>query len=249
MLSDQEKKGVLSFIGYGSPSAPLWFIGAEEGLGGKMLDDEVQQNLSARSHWDEFMDLRGAHLTLTENGRPIDVGVKQRGRGSQTVWLWMSRIARAYQGDHNDWCDREKARTFMQNWLGRAGAKFVDVPTPKPVETFLTELSPVPEKKTGSPRWVAQFATEDCHALVATRTTRIQDLLRLNRPSVVICYGKRREAEFARLLGVDDWIEVAKGVCKAPSKNVFLLPFFGNGQIYEALVQGLVSYPSFHKGR
>jgi len=36
VLSDQEKKGVLSFIGYGSPSAPLWFIGAEEGLGGKM---------------------------------------------------------------------------------------------------------------------------------------------------------------------------------------------------------------------
>ena len=249
MLSDQEKKGVLSFIGYGSPSAPLWFIGAEEGLGGKMLEDEVQQNLRARSHWDEFMDLRGAHLTLMENGRQIDVSVKQRGRGSQTVWLWMSRIARAYQGNYNDWSDREKARKFMQNWLGRVSAEFIDLPSPRPVETFLTELSPVPEQKTGSPRWVAQFATEECRALLAARTTRIQELLRLNRPSVIICYGKRKEAAFARLLDVDDWVEVAKGVRKAPSKNVFLLPFFGNGQISKALFQGLVSYPSFHKGR
>ncbi len=36
MLSDLQMKGVLSFVGYGSPSAPLWFIGAEEGLGGTL---------------------------------------------------------------------------------------------------------------------------------------------------------------------------------------------------------------------
>jgi hypothetical protein len=238
-LSDQEKRGLLSFIGYGSPSAPLWFIGAEEGLGGKMLGDEERKNLRARGAWNEVMDLCAAHLTLTESGAKIDI--REKRKGSIAVWLWMSRIARAFEGSR-DWNEKERAREYVQTRLGRLNET-------KSPTTFLTELSPVPEKKTGEPKWLVELRSGDeSHKLLAQREARIRELLHSHGPKLVVCYGLRTKQEFARLLNVDSWIEVAKGVLKAPDKNVFLLPFFGQAQISEALVSRLVSLPSFHVG-
>jgi hypothetical protein len=108
--SKSESENILGFLGYGRPSAPVWFIGQEEGLGGKMPEAEARRNLHARGNWQRIMDLREAHLNLTELGEPIDI--EKRRKGSSTVWLWMSRIVRAYEGS-GDWRDIEKAREYM----------------------------------------------------------------------------------------------------------------------------------------
>jgi hypothetical protein len=146
--SQSECEKILGFLGYGSSSASIWFVGQEEGLGGKMseLDDEAGRNLRARGKWENLMDLHEAHLTLTEQGMPIDI-TKPR-RGSSTVWLWMSRIARAYEG-FTDWRDREKAREYMRSRLGRSTG-----------DTFMTELSPVPKRNLGDKSWLRELSSQ-----------------------------------------------------------------------------------------
>ena len=246
MLSDQVKEGLLSFVGYGRPSAPIWFVGAEEGLGGAMTEDDERANQLARGKWQEFMDLCEAHKTLKEDGKEIDIRKKRK--GSSTVWLWMSRIARAYER-HGDWEDKELAREFMQTRLGRLNGKTFDNAGREQLQTFLTELSPVPEKKTGEPRWFGELRTGSLsQKLLAEREARIKGLLRSEKPKVVICYGLGKRQQFSQLLNVVRWDEVAKKVFKAPNDNFFLLPFFGHGQKIREITQGLVSYPLFYEG-
>jgi hypothetical protein len=131
--------------------------------------------------------------------------------------------------------NKEKARKFVQTRLGRRNDT-----------TFLTELSPVPEKRTGEPKWLAELRTGNLsEKLYMERETRIKDLLKLEKPKCVICYGLGKKKEFAKLLGVD-WVELPETdrVFKAPKNSFFLLPFFGQGISHE-LVKGLVTHPSF----
>jgi hypothetical protein len=46
---------ILGFLGYGRPSAPIWFIGLEEALG-RMDDGEVGRNLVARGQFEPIME-------------------------------------------------------------------------------------------------------------------------------------------------------------------------------------------------
>jgi hypothetical protein len=72
-LSPEEIGRIVNFLGYGSPSAPVWFMGIEEGLG-NMNSQDISQNLKARATFESTMDLREAHIRLRERGRPIDIG-------------------------------------------------------------------------------------------------------------------------------------------------------------------------------
>lgn len=124
--SEDEKRSIFGFLGYGRPSASIWFIGHEEGLGGKTSPDEEVQNLHARGKWAKVMDMHKASLTLTEKGKPIDMS-KPRS-GSTAVWQNVSRILRASQGAP-DWADGGLARRYMRERLGRLDG-----------DAFLTEL-------------------------------------------------------------------------------------------------------------
>jgi len=44
-MVDFDPTRLFKFIGYGNPAASIWFIGAEEGLGGAMSEEEAQKNL------------------------------------------------------------------------------------------------------------------------------------------------------------------------------------------------------------
>jgi hypothetical protein len=50
-LSIEEVEGIVRFLGYGRPSAPVWFIGLEEGLG-KMNSEDDRKNLKARASFE-----------------------------------------------------------------------------------------------------------------------------------------------------------------------------------------------------
>src|SRR5690349_821498 len=127
-LADQQVRSLCAHMGYGDPSAPLWFVGTEEGLGGATTQAENDRNLLARCSWAPVMDMHEAHLTLREKGCPIDIS--QPRAGHIGVWQWIAKIARAFAGQ----CDFETvdgANLLIRSpqGLGRSGG-----------ETFLTEL-------------------------------------------------------------------------------------------------------------
>jgi hypothetical protein len=51
-LSRKEVHRILGFLGYGRSSAPIWFIGLEEGLSSDQPAD-FSHNLQARGAWDD----------------------------------------------------------------------------------------------------------------------------------------------------------------------------------------------------
>lgn len=227
VLTQQHFSGVAASLGYGNPAGPVWFIGAEEGLGGAMSEGEQEANIMARSQWDAVMDMFEAHLTLTEDGKAIDIS--QPRKGSIGVWLWMARIARAHAGMANP-LDKELATEYVRQRLGR-----------KDGTTFLTELSPLPTRATNAPHGLMEFAdTAEGRSVLATRKAEIRSLLVQHRPELIICYGKNKRAEFAEFLGVKNWKPFLQHkktdveACELP--NVYRLPFFGQGQMsYELM--------------
>ena len=130
-LLPDEIHRIVNFLGYGRISAPVWFIGMEEGLGSVSPQDAVG-NLKARGGFEPIMDLYQSCLRLRNHGRPIDI---EQHPPSTQVWRFMAKIMRAYIGEQN-WQDKEAAKEYVQFRLGRHDG-----------DTFLTELSPFQRAK------------------------------------------------------------------------------------------------------
>ncbi len=90
-LSARDVRRLAEHIGYGNPAALLWFVGGEEGLGGKMSVREQADNVAARARWEPVMDMAAAHRTLQEAGGFIEDLVDRP--GATMTWRFMARIA------------------------------------------------------------------------------------------------------------------------------------------------------------
>lgn len=228
-LGAEEREALLSFIGYGNPNAGLRFVGAEEGLGGAMTIEEQSVNLRARCAWPEIADMREAHLTLVENGERIDIA--QPRPGSTGVWRFMSRIALAAEGS-DGFNDDERVTEYVRKRLGRRDGS-----------TLLTELSPVPTRKSSRPTVLRSVSDHEWSRLMERRRQRQLALLR-ERPGITICFGLGKRAEFARQLEID-WSSIAERIYASGDGMTFLLPFFGNGQLSKASLRSFVSSEHF----
>jgi hypothetical protein len=160
------------FYGYGSWSAPLWFVGMEEG-GGNSLQ-EVERRLTAWSGGD-LEDLREFHRRT---------GFIRHHEGQvalQSTWAKLIRIALC--ADDRP-ADTEAVRQFQQNELGRAGGA-----------TTLLELFPLPSPSTR--HWtygdcgIPEIATRDAYrnTLEEPRTTAIRARIDEHAPKAVVFYG------------------------------------------------------------
>jgi hypothetical protein len=225
-LSPQEATKIATFLGYGNPGAPVWFIGFEEGLG-KMSDDEAVRNLKARGNFSSVMDLREAHLQLLENGKHIDIAIDPP---STQVWRFMAKIMLARDG-RKDWHTSRAAKEYVKKMLGRSGG-----------DTFLTELSPIPKGKNSDTRWMAEF--EQCDANlgreIESRREQLRKLLkeRASNPPLVICYGESKRTDFEELLQIK-WRPIFFGVHSAIDSKHLLLPFFGQGHMNDCVIARL----------
>jgi hypothetical protein len=226
-LSAEEIDRIVGFLGYGQPSAPVWFIGIEEGLG-KMDSEDIEKNLKARASFAETMDLREAHLRLLLKGKPIDVEKKPP---PTQVWQYMAKIMRAY-GGNKDWIRLESAKEYIRSRLGRHHG-----------ETFLTELSPIPSKNGKDKTWLNWFRREDpgLNSKILQRAERLKQALVQNRPPLVMCYGNGNNLpeKFADLLGVE-WQPVCPNVCASRDYRRLLLPFFGTGQLKHSVIEEII---------
>jgi hypothetical protein len=231
-LSAKEIGRIVNFLGYGRLSAPVWFIGIEEGLA-KMDSGDAVKNLTARATFATVMDLREAHLRLLEKGKPIDMEVNPP---YTQVWDYMAKIMRAYNGN-KDWRNLESAREYIRSRLGRSDA-----------DTFLTELSPIPAGNTTDKQWMSLFKKLDpgLERKIEQRRRKLKRVLRCVSPPLVICYGKRAD-DFSELLSVD-WhsVSVSSKVRKSQDSKRLLLPFLGVGQMSHSVIEELLGLGFFN---
>ena len=237
-LLPEEIERIVSFQGYGSVTAPVWFIGIEEGLG-KMSDDDARRNLKARGSFETVMDLRDAHLRLREGDQPIDIEKKQ---SFTQVWQYMAKVMLARNGDKN-WRELPSAEQYIRIRLGRCSGNGN--------ETFLTELSPIPSNNSSNKEWYLWFKARLGQELDRKLENRKQDLKQIlteqsvkdNVPRLVVCYSQPRANQFACLLDIE-WMPIPRcpRVCAASHDSVryLLLPFFGNGHMGNQVIADLL---------
>lgn len=226
-LSMKDVEKIVGFLGYGNPRESVWFIGIEEGLGDADSVDALE-NLKARGTFDAIMDLRDAHhKRLRENGTPINFDTRPP---STPVWQWIAKIMRAYEGKDN-WRDVSLANEYIRCSLGRSDGA-----------TFLTELSPIPSNSAANNAWMEAFNELDSefHQGLARRRGRLLQLLNDSRPRMVICYGdgKVKAREYERFLGAE-WTSIGVRIARDAKRTYpfLLLPFFGNGQMSQSVIE------------
>lgn len=230
-LSIEEVERIVSFLGYGRTSAPVWFIGFEEGLG-DMSDEEVIKNCKSRGRFERVMDLYEAHLDLFQNGLPINLEVKPP---RTQVWQYMAKIMLAREGI-TTWDDKKKVRDYIRLRLGRKNS-----------DTFLTELSPIPTKRNSDNSWRVKLTKidNDLPSKIAQRKEELRRLLRENSRRLVVCYGLKQKTAFSELLGID-WKFITNDIFTSENSRCLLLPFFGNGQMKHTVIEHLMSNNLLH---
>jgi hypothetical protein len=223
-LSRNDIGRILNFLGYGNPSAPIWFIGLEEGLG-QMDSQDTVENLKARANFDRTMDLSEAHLRLIERGRPIAIEEKPP---STQVWQWMAKIMLGWHG--GNYRDRIAVRKYIQYQLGRSHG-----------ETFLTELSPIPSARTNDKTWRDWFEKQEpeLDKKINQRNCDLKRVLDENPRSLVICYGHGSAQVFAKFLEIE-WQSVCPGISRSEDSRRLLLPFLGVGQMSQQALENLL---------
>ncbi|MCG6156742.1 hypothetical protein [Rubinisphaera margarita] len=176
-ITEAHLNHLLNFIGYGSLSASIWFLGMEEGGGG-------EANLRVRLQFEPVEDLERAHrllgVTKFHAGRPV----------IQRTWRAMSYLMLRLQ---NRPADREAIRAYQAQELGRFEG-----------DSLLVELMPIPKPRIG--RWdyeelLPQFASrEDYYRTVKPdRVQLLRELMEQHEPRLVVGYGKQFWPDYCEL--------------------------------------------------
>jgi hypothetical protein len=212
---------LFTFKGYGRADAPIWFLGIEEGFGGRLSNPgwTVQRELDARAGWKEIED-------AAEAGRTLEDHYWER-RNYSRVWRNAAKLARALVDNASDWSDTNVAHEYVVEKLGRFGG-----------DTFLGELFPLPA--IGLEHWPygGRWSDRDEYReeLWDDRRTQWQRLLAASSPKLIICYGTDVRSYACELFGCQEQRGVY--VHTAAARIVFA-PFIG-GRTSRALLQEIV---------
>lgn len=176
-ISDDELGHLLKFIGYGSISAPVWFLGMEEGGGG-------EENLRKRLTFEAIEDCKQAHAKL---GITHFHGDHPR---IQRTWRSMCYIMLSLS---NQAPTKSAIREYQSAKLGRANG-----------DTLLIELMPIPKPRVSNweyEKLLPQYASRDDYyqSVLPQRTRLLKKLITNHHPQTVIGYGKRFWKEYQQL--------------------------------------------------
>jgi len=116
------------FFGYGTWSAPVWFIGMEEGGGASLAEVETRIGTWQARGANELEDLAEFHRAI---GVTRHFGERP---ALQSTWAKLIRVLFGLRGEA---ADTERVRSYQATQLGRQGS-----------ETALVELLPLPSPST-----------------------------------------------------------------------------------------------------
>jgi len=179
---------IATFLGYGNPSAPYWYLGLEEGGTSDATFIEHRLDLWNQRGRLMFEDLKDYHINT--DLRPF-VGHQPR---LQATWKQLVRITLAAK-DHP--LDNEAIREYQGQRLGRHKG-----------ETALLELSSLPAARYSDWPYPELSDLPDLrdretyqHVLFHKRIALIQRLVDLHKPEFVVMYGTSFQKYWKRLLG------------------------------------------------
>lgn len=171
-LPSAEDLGVLvDHLGYGNPSAPIWFVGMEERLVGDLGDNLRWRIREFRHPVDTIANtLRAPWVPSgTVPGTP--------------TWRLMAKIARLLLDPlaADDWDDGKLARDYVCTRLGAADGS-----------TFLAEILPLPAPRIDTwPYARSHWETraDYLRAVLENRQRLLRGFALQHRPKVIFCYG------------------------------------------------------------
>lgn len=176
-ITDEELAHLLKFVGYGSLTAPVWFLGMEEGGGG-------EDNLRKRLKFDVVEDCKEAHAQL---GITRFHGDRPR---IQRTWRSMCYIMLSlnYQKPTT-----AAIRDYQAKKLGQTDG-----------DTLLVELMPIPKPRVSNWEYetiIPQYSSRDNYyqSVLPQRMELLQTLISTHGPQVVIGYGKSFWEEYQQL--------------------------------------------------
>ncbi len=200
LLSSDQVRHLLAFLGYGNPAGRFWFIGMEEQ--GAAVSEDFDLELQWRLSFAQIEDLIPAH------GRWVQFKNDEAFDPTKLVRTWsiMSKLVLRLSGS-SDWQSQAAVRDFQAEHLGRTDG-----------ETFLTELLPLPAPSLAHWPYAAYFPARADYVsqVLPGRLNELRALFDLHYPELVVCYGKGywdlhkqlfKPAEFAPKL--DRRVEIA----------------------------------------
>ena len=176
------------FFGYGTWTAPVWFLGMEEGGGGTA--EEVQRRIEAwsRRGCHELEDLFAYHQAIG-----VTRHIAER-PALQASWAKMARVLLASRGGP---VTTDAVRRYQRDELGRWGgasciAELLPLPSPRVDDWLYADHSAIP--------YLATRAAYR-HELVAPRITALQRRIDDHRPIAVVCFGRTYDPYWQQLAG------------------------------------------------
>lgn len=204
---------VRDFFGYGDLSAPLWFIGLEEGGSGEVSD------LIARVHaWENLgagttVDLFEKHKLLGERGY-FEGKIKLQKTWDKLV------IAQIAANDATRPVTLSMRKRFQAESLGRTGSN-----------TCLLELRPLSQKSTrhwtladvSSLPYLASRKAYEAE-MDSIRTTGLRKLIQHQKPRAVVFYGKQDQSVFENIIKVPFVTDDRIGFAANEETQFFMMP-------------------------
>ena len=213
-LSNEELERALRFEGYGTKSAPFWFLGMEEGGGSS---DELL--VRART----YGSVEDLYSALNKIGREKIL------QSHVPTWRVISKLVMAMQGVA-DWQETFSGREYQAHRLGRSDG-----------ETFLTELMPLPCKDINDWPYPMLFPTK-AEYIVLIRPRRIRWLraeVSKLKPRFVICYGKGNWHQHQEIFSDVKFRPALNGkICvgERGQSTILMLPFLSYRLVTTALI-------------
>lgn len=244
-FTSEEINKLHNFIGYGKEDAEFIFIGIEEGGGG-------YENLKRRLEYNDYrlLDCRRFHLDIldiTKFHNDSNNHIKL-----QPVWRFMSYLVLRLKGFDRDIILKDKRsmlRNYQNNYLGTTASQG---------ETLLTEVYPIPCSsfnnwgyKNDNTEENYNFYFEEyldkndyCNKVLPLGKRLLSEIISRNvsKKKKIFCYGKTVWEHYEHLF--PNYAFIDKGYYKYYLDldiNIFLLPFFGNGQFSYNKAEEIIS--------